>query len=190
MALHVRHNSEEFKRSIQKFEAGLPKTLQQIVKIADIRIGARSVGTYMRNAKGEGARKEADEGPLRSVSSRLARAMQSKDSGSGREFLIKSRLTLTSILFSKELLVPYAFIHEKGGEITIPVTQRMRSFFWAMYFQTSDEKWKHLAITKKTSFMIDMKARPYVEPSINDEEEEIGRRAVEELLALVRRSFS
>lgn len=43
--------------------------------MADTRIGARAVGTYMRDAKGEGRRLKTDAGPLRIVTARHARAV-------------------------------------------------------------------------------------------------------------------
>lgn len=60
---------------------------------------------------------------------------------------------------------PYAAIHNDGGEL--PITPKMRRFFWAMYLKktTRNKKgklkttpegdyWKALALTKKTAFTI------------------------------------
>lgn len=48
--------------------------------------------------------------------------------------------------------VPYAQIHNEGGEIAI--TEKMRKYFWAQYYESADEFWKHMALTKKTAFVI------------------------------------
>lgn len=45
--------------------------------------------------------------------------------------------------------LPYANIHNEGGEIDITVTPRMKSFFWAQFYKTKNIKWKAMALTKK-----------------------------------------
>lgn len=79
---------------------------------------------------------------------------------------IKSTNTGETISWSSNL--PYASIHNEGGEIK--VTQQMKSFFWAMYYKangaiTKDKtkrntslnaeamKWKALALQKVGSIM-------------------------------------
>lgn len=57
---------------------------------------------------------------------------------------------------------PYAEIHNSGGVLNIPVTQRSRKFFWAMFKATGDEKWKWMALTKKESFTIKMDKRQFM----------------------------
>lgn len=61
--------------------------------------------------------------------------------------------------------LPYAAIHEYGGEFDVPVTQKMRSFFWAKWYNSGGDKWKAMALTQKTSFHIRMPKRPYLEPA-------------------------
>ena len=46
---------------------------------------------------------------------------------------IKSRVTGNGIVFTSN--VPYASLHNEGGEIK--VTQKMKKFFWAMYYKSS-----------------------------------------------------
>lgn len=43
--------------------------------------------------------------------------------------------------------VPYAKIHNEGGKI--PVTKRMRRFFWAMHKKTGQDFWKRMALSRK-----------------------------------------
>jgi len=54
--------------------------------------------------------------------------------------------------------LPSARMHQVGG--SIPVTAKSRKFFWAQWFQTRDEFWKKMALTKKGSFSVP--ARPIV----------------------------
>ena len=65
---------------------------------------------------------------------------------------IRSELKGSSIVFSSSM--PYANIHNNGGEIS--VTPQMRKFFWVMYLKTGQkdkkraeaERWKALALMK------------------------------------------
>jgi phage gpG-like protein len=52
--------------------------------------------------------------------------------------------------------IEYAQIHNEGGKITasIPITAKSKKFFWYMFKKTEDEKWKHMALTKKTHFQM------------------------------------
>ena len=56
-----------------------------------------------------------------------------------RKSLLSPKVTSNGIIWSSSL--PYADIHNNGGEIR--VTPQMRKFFWAKYYQTSS------ATTKK-----------------------------------------
>lgn len=46
----------------------------------------------------------------------------------------------------------YAEIHNNGG--VIPITKKSRKFFWAMFKETGETKWKAMALTKKQAFKI------------------------------------
>ena len=48
--------------------------------------------------------------------------------------------------------IKYAKIHNEGG--VIPITPKMRRYFWAMFKQTGDSYFKGMALTKKTEFVI------------------------------------
>ena len=68
--------------------------------------------------------------------------------------------------------IPYAKIHNEGGEI--PITPKMRRFFWAMHRKevgedkNKDTNWKWLALTKNDAMKIPM--RRFMGPSekLND----------------------
>lgn len=61
---------------------------------------------------------------------------------------------------------PYAAIHQFGGTLkpTIPIFLKMRKFFWVKYYETRQENWKALALTKKKELkpVIQIPARPYI----------------------------
>lgn len=58
--------------------------------------------------------------------------------------------------------VPYAQVHNEGGTINIPVTDRMRRWGWAMFAKTKDSKFKGLALTKKSSLRVRMPKRQFM----------------------------
>ena len=70
---------------------------------------------------------------------------------------------------------PYVAIHQYGGTLkpTIPITSRMRKFFWAKFYETGFESWKGLALTKKKELkpVIQIPARPYITLTEDDLEE-------------------
>lgn len=77
--------------------------------------------------------------------------------------------------------VPYARIHELGGEIPahqIKKTQQMRKFFWAKWYESDkkEEMWKNMALGGDYIFIpqITMKKRPFLNPAINDRQVQSG----------------
>ena len=55
----------------------------------------------------------------------------------------------------------YAHIHNEGGVVQVPVTTKMRKYFWAMYKSTKEPKYKALAITKRTQLTIRIPKRQF-----------------------------
>lgn len=74
--------------------------------------------------------------------------------------------------------LPYAGIHQVGGETHPTITDRSRLFFWAMWHSTGDEMWKWRALTKKQQFTIQIPARPYL--VLQDEDIEWARSLIAE----------
>jgi phage gpG-like protein len=62
-----------------------------------------------------------------------------------------------------EVTAIYAAVHEFGLEKQ-PITDRQRGFFWAMFKETQDEKWRRLALSSTYTFP----KRPYVRPGVED----------------------
>ena len=63
-----------------------------------------------------------------------------------------------------EDVIPYAMIHEYGGDI--PITAKMRRYFWFRFMKDGGDMWRGLALTKKTEITIT--ARPYMEPALEE----------------------
>lgn len=83
-----------------------------------------------------------------------------KQSGRLRRSVRNIRQTRNSVLVGSDL--PYAAIHNTGGVIRVPVTERSRKFFWAMWFATGEAHWKGMALTKKTTLLVNMPKRQFI----------------------------
>lgn len=55
----------------------------------------------------------------------------------------------------------YAAIQHFGGAFQRQVTPKMRSYFWARFYESGDDRYKWMALTKKQSFTITIPARPF-----------------------------
>jgi hypothetical protein len=157
------------------------KTLRsRIAKMAVTRFGARAVQDFMILGG-----KEDDPGPVNAErltvrSQTLSRAVLG---GPGSRF--RTRVTERALKLIWTIFVPYAAIHEFGGTIKVVVTAKMRSFFWAMWFETKDDKWKAMALTKKTEFKIEMRKRPYANPAVTVELPAVQQRAAEIMIQFI-----
>ena len=71
--------------------------------------------------------------------------------------------------------VPYAAVHNFGGILRPRVTPKMRKFAWAMFYKetgykkgkgkaNTDNKWKALALTKKTQLSVRIPQRQFLPP--------------------------
>jgi phage gpG-like protein len=73
-------------------------------------------------------------------------------SGNTRREIKKLQVSETKVVVGIANHNHHAKIHNEGGKI--PVTPKMRRFFWAKYKETGKEYWKGMALTKKTHFDI------------------------------------
>jgi phage gpG-like protein len=69
----------------------------------------------------------------RKLQNRKGSLMMVQGGGGGLRGSLRSQISGESITWSSSL--PYASIHNEGGEIT--VTKKMKSFFWAMYYKSA-----------------------------------------------------
>lgn len=81
--------------------------------------------------------------------------------------------------------VPYARIHEEGGTITQPRSQKQRRFFWAKFYETKDVRFKYAALSNKP-LTIRIPARPYFKPAT----EEFLRDGVPLLQKMIREALA
>lgn len=96
------------------------------------------------------------------------------DADPGRAILVKSATLRDSVHVSEsstEQVVltasaKHAAIHNEGGIVIVAVSKKMRKYFWYMYKTTRNEKFRGMALTKKTHFNITMPKRQYMGDSI------------------------
>lgn len=58
--------------------------------------------------------------------------------------------------------VPYATLHNEGGEVSVPVTDKMRRFFFAMHKKSKEPRYLAMALSRKTSYSIRIPRRQFV----------------------------
>ena len=75
-----------------------------------------------------------------------------------REAIHEIQISGDTVTAKKGTTVPYLPIHHHGGTIRQTVTEKQRAFFWAMAYQTSDEKFKAMALS--TELTIHIPQRP------------------------------
>jgi phage gpG-like protein len=86
----------------------------------------------------------------------------------------------SKVIFTADM--PYASIHNEGGILKIPRTKKMKSFFWAMYKRTSEEKWKWMAMSNKPHVVFRIPKRQYMGKS-KTFDETFDRHVVREILS-------
>ncbi|WP_438710846.1 hypothetical protein ACSTS3_19605 [Aquimarina muelleri] len=57
---------------------------------------------------------------------------------------------------------PYASVHNEGGILNVPITERSRKYFWFMYSQTGKGMWRAMALTKKDRLTIKIDQRQFM----------------------------
>ena len=75
---------------------------------------------------------------------------KSDSKGTLANSLRKNKIGVSTVQITSDL--PYGNIQNYGGKIRI--TDKMRKFFWAKFYDTKNNKWKGLALTKKTHIVI------------------------------------
>ena len=56
----------------------------------------------------------------------------------------------------------YAQIHNEGGVVTVPVTERMRRYFFAMHHKTGMSRYLAMALSRKQQYRIVIPRRQFV----------------------------
>jgi len=205
----IEHNFQNFAEALARDEETYKEMVQDPLKeFIGKRFGAVSINEYMQDGptrfEDDNYPPRRNSGPLRKLSGRLAKAVSGggKDVfGDGKTFEQDTfaNTTETGFIWVREIFVPYALIHEKGGTIPahrIPVTQQMESYFWAKYYETGNvspqtkidvargNKWRRLALAaKKKDYFnvpaVNIPARPYIEPALRDIQDEVANKGAD-----------
>lgn len=75
----------------------------------------------------------------------------------------------------------YAAIHNEGGTISVRVTEKMRKYFWAMYYKTQNSRYKWMALTEKETFTIHIPKRQFIGESYTLDKQ-LEKLIIEEML--------
>jgi len=165
-------------RAARRAAEKLPAIIAQTMRDALTLIGNTAATKFMvvsgtgKGSKLPGADSPVNPSMLTWRSGRLARSLFRRDNPENI-----TRVFIEGDQFVGEVgtRVPYAAIHEYGGTIPArvqPITPRMRSFFWARWYATGGEKWKHMALKRKSPALnipaISMPARPFLSPTTED----------------------
>jgi phage gpG-like protein len=157
----------------------MPEAIMQTLKTALMLVTQTATGKFMiqtgtgKRSKFPGVNVPVDASRLTMRTANLVRSLIRGDHPQHiQELQIRGQLFIGSV----GTRVKYARIHEQGGVIPshqISITERMRKKFWAMFYVSGREEFKFAALTKKNAITIPdivMKARPYLEPAIQDDE--------------------
>lgn len=184
----ISHNFDEFQDAViqapQLYQGMVEEPLGEFI---DKRFDEVATGEYMQPSgvgarfgnRGYPPRPRGLSGGLRRLSNRLARAVGGIPFRGTNESETELKTTTEGIIWLRKILVPYASIHEEGGTIpahTVPVTEQMRSYFWAKAYETGMNefnRWKRLALgaEAKSEFQIpsvNIPPRPYAQPALED----------------------
>ncbi|MEQ9426975.1 MAG: hypothetical protein RJQ09_21310 [Cyclobacteriaceae bacterium] len=83
-----------------------------------------------------------------------------RQSGRGRRSIRILRRSATRVEAGTDL--EYMELHNTGGQLKVPVTEKSRKFFWAMWYKTKDGKWRALALTRKKQLTINIPMRRFI----------------------------
>lgn len=130
---------------IPKAQINARESMQRVSKLMDRAI---ELNFLLGGRPAWPALKSGGETPL--VSS--GRLKNSREYGSGSNFAY--------VTVGKDLA--YARIQREGGVIKVPINNKSRGYFWAMWYQTGDEKWKNFALSRRSEFIIYIPPREYL----------------------------
>lgn len=163
--------------SVERLRDRLQTVARQVLRDSAVVVGGQATTRHMRSLpSGESPFSNPQTGPgtLRRQQGRLARSLTGARSAQttadairgAPESIFDITVTPHGALLTFGSRVPYAAIHEHGG--SIPVTNRMRGFFWAKHAATGAVRWKRLAIAAEQNEAFHIPARPYLEPALSD----------------------
>ena len=144
------HNAQQFDVLQQKYEAFR-------TKIPDI-VAILAVNFFKRNFELQGFMDNGVE-KWKTLSNPADRSRQIlRKRGTLKNAIRKITTERNKVIVGVGNDVKYAALQNYGGQI--PITPKMRRYFWAMYKQTKQEYYKGLALTKKKH--LDIPARKFI----------------------------
>jgi phage gpG-like protein len=176
---------------VRQLVESLQEVAAEILRDAQQRVGTVATSEYMRDAgkqeavsDGPSFNNRAGAGTLQVMGGRLARSLTgARTDRAAPETISQIQVGPGGARLTFGSAVPYAGIHERGGQI--PVTEAMRGYFWAQYMNTEDEGWKALALGAENNSTFDIPARPFLEPALSDALPEIQEMTEGTMLQLV-----
>lgn len=153
-------------------DARIKRYFERFASVARTRIGARSVNTYMeRTGAGEfgtlGGNPASGPGTLRIMTGRLSSSIIGNDFRGVREGIFNVDASSNGAEVEIGSQTPYAGVHEGGfsGNVTVPA--HTRTITQAFGRQISPRQ----VNVRSFSRSMDIPARPYLLPAIEQEEE-------------------
>lgn len=138
---------EELKLKYEKFRSRIPD-----------RIAIQAVNFFKRNFELQGFVDKGVE-KWKTLSNPADRSRQIlRKRGTLKNAIRKIKAERNKVVVGVGSDVKYAALQNYGGQV--PVTPKMRRYFWAMYKQTGQDYYKGLALTKKTH--LDIPARKFI----------------------------
>ena len=169
MRIQFETDAEALRLDLQKIQKQVPRALESVLRGANRSVGLRATSAHMDTV-----------GRLGIITGALSRGVMADNKNKEGGIVIDIDGSGIGEM-TKYVSLPYARVHEYGG--VIPITQRMRGFFWHKFYQTADEKWKFMALSRAGSFTI--KARPYLRPALADEAQNIVQDVRETFWSLI-----
>lgn len=145
-----------------------------------------SINEYMRDAgKGAGPRRPNDTGPLRIVTTRLARSLTGGQFSShgvgGNESIAEIEVSKEGVTLRWGSRVPYARVHEEGFSGTVNVPAHTRTITQAFGRQIAPREVQVQAHTRQMF----IPARPYLGPSLEDNLQKLENELADRFVSLV-----
>ena len=166
---------------------------EELLRQGSVRIGAIATSKYMRDAGKAAGRGDVTVGPnrtdtLRIMTGRLARSLTGARTGrNAPESINRVRvITGTAVRLIKGSRVPYAEVHEEGFRGSVDVRPHRRTMTEG--FGPDSLYPMDVTVTRHTRQM-DIPARPYLSPAVEDWKEELQQAAPPVLREAIRQAI-
>ena len=151
----------------------VPDVLRPLARYSNVLIGAIATSKYMR-ATPISRRSRLDMGPLRIQTTRLARSLTGAEFfGAGREAISEIEVRGNKLVLTKGSRTPYAAVHEYGHRGPAMIPQHNRKAHTRNGVQVREH-----SVRAHLRFM-NIPARPYLRPALNDSRAKIEEKAME-----------